>query len=182
MPGRNFYLRRSEVALDADRDAPPIDAPTGPSAVGLRGRFQLNLRWLLVATACFAPLLWVGRELWERRPANQPARSARLLQSEDSNDRYNAPHNLHMLLLVRTVTAVQVDTALPSLLAPLRDQDPRVREAVAGCLFSLVFEAKQRGAAVPHVQEVAAGLAEGLVDPLPSIPRPLQANAGAPSQ
>lgn len=169
VPGRSFYLRRRAVVLDADAEARPIDAPTGPAAMGPGRGFQFDLRGLLITIACFAPVLWVGRELWDRRPANQPARAARLLRSEDSNDRYNGAWNLQTLLMIRSLTPEQLDEAIPSLLAALRDQDPRVREAVAACFFSLVFEATKRGAAVPRVQEVAAGLAEGLVDPLPKV-------------
>jgi hypothetical protein len=169
VPGSSFYLRRRAAPLDADANPQPIDVPIGQAAAARRAGLQMNLKGLLIAIVCCAPLFWVGRELWDHRPANQPARAARLLRSEDSNDRYDAASNLQLLLQFRTLTPEQLHEAIPGLLAVQSDREPRVREAAADCLFTIVFQAMQRGAAVPHVQEVAAGLAEGLVDTLPKV-------------
>ena len=43
------------------------------------------------------------------------------------------------------------------------------REAAANCLQQIVFNARQRSAAVPQVQAIATGLAEGLRDTQPSV-------------
>ena len=155
IPGARFFLRQSEADLDA-------------GVLGRPGRdrrgFQFGLRGLLILVACCAPLFWVGRELWDRRPGNRPARAVRILQSGGPGERQKAASDLQILVIQNSLTPKQADAAIPGLLVALRDRNPGVREAAANCLGTIVFESVQRSVPVPRVPELAAGLAEGLRD------------------
>jgi hypothetical protein len=161
LPGARISLKRSRVYSDAGALPERMDAPilTGRPERDRRG-FRLSLRALLILIACCAPVLWVARELWDHRPENQPARALRMLRSGNPGARLSGAEDLRLLLRLNSLTPKQADAAIPPLLAALRDQDPRVRDAAATSLFSIVTNATTRSAAVPRVQAVAVGLAE----------------------
>jgi HEAT repeat protein len=170
LPGARLYLKRSGVPSDAGSLPERMDALSlaGRSKRERRG-FRISLRGLLLLVACCAPLFWVARELWDRRPGNQPARAFRMLQSGSPGARLSGASDLRLLLILNSLTPKQVDAAISGLLVALRDQNSGVREAAAGSLHSIVFAANRRSAAVPRVQAVAAGLAEGLRDTEPDV-------------
>ncbi len=170
MPGACHYLKRREIPLEAGALPERMD-PASPAARPERDRrgFQFGLRGLLILVACCAPLFWMGREVWDRRPANQTARAFRMLRSGDPSARLSGASDLRLLVMINSLTPKEVDDAIPDLLVALRDQNPGVREAAAGTLHWIVFEATQRSAPVPRVQAVAAGLAGGLRDTVPAV-------------
>ncbi len=92
-----------------------------------------------------------------------------MLRSEDRSERLRGVKDLQLLVLLNSLTPGQVDAAITGLLVGLRDGSPEVREAAAVTLFSIVFEATQRSAAVPRVQAVATGLMEGVCDAEPVV-------------
>ena len=80
VPGARFYLRRGAAAPSAEDMLDRLEAPSpvaGPE-IGRR-RFQIGLRGLLIVVACCAPLCWLAREAWDRRPMNEPERAFRML-------------------------------------------------------------------------------------------------------
>ena len=166
IPGARLFLRRSEASPEAGALPRRMNAAS-PGACVERPwrRIQFSLRGLLILVACCAPVFWVGRELWDRRPANAAARATRMLRSGDPSERLAAAN----IIWTHRLTPKEVDAVIPDLLVALRDQNPAVREVVVRYLFSIVADPARRSTPVPRVQAVASALAEGLRDSLHEV-------------
>jgi HEAT repeat protein len=161
--GARLYVRPRKVVGAAGKTRAPLHAPD--YLLGYEpGRFQIDLRRLLIIIACCAPIFWVGRELWDRRPENAPARAIRMLRSADARERQSGASDLRILLIMNSLAPKQIDAAIPFLLIALRDQEPSVREAAAGSLLHITSEGMRRSGAVPRAQSVAVVLAEAVHD------------------
>jgi hypothetical protein len=165
-------LRPHALAEIAGASSPRAASPTYliETAAGRR-RFQIGLKGVLIIVACCAPLFWVARELWDRRPENAPVRAVRMLRSENAGERKDGARELTTLVLIRRVTPKQTEALIPDLLRALRDNERKVREAAAFLLFDIVFRAGQGSTSVPKGNEIAAALAEALHDSEPKVRR-----------
>jgi HEAT repeat protein len=164
-PGARLNLRPHAVLDTADIMPTPAVAPkylirTEP----LGGRFQVGLRGLLIFVACCAPILWIAREIWDRRPENALARAIRMLRSDDPGERPTGARDLQLLFMLNALRPKEVDAVIPHLLTALRDQQTAVRKPVMYSLFHIVSDCGQRSLPVPRAQPVATGLAEALRD------------------
>ncbi len=103
-----------------------LEAPSpvaGPE-IGRR-RFQIGLRGLLIVVACCAPLCWLAREAWDRRPMNEPERAFRMLGSGDESERLSGLMALRLLVTLKSLTPKQVDAATTALLVALATALPK---------------------------------------------------------
>ena len=71
-----------------------------------------------------APLFWMGRELWDRRSGNRPARAFRILRSEDPSARLSSASDLRILPILNSLTPKQVDDAIADLLVAIATRIP----------------------------------------------------------
>ena len=164
-PGARLYLRPRAVIDAGDIPSEQTCAPHYLVRIEPRaGRFQFGLKGLLVLVACCAPIFWLAREMWDRRPENALPRAVRMLRSDDPGERSIGAKDLQLLVLANSLRPKEVDAIIPDLLTALRDQRPAVREPVMYSLFEIVSDCGQRSLPVPRVQVVAAGLAGALRD------------------
>jgi HEAT repeat protein len=170
VPGSQFYLRRNGAAADAGAlpERMDVESPSGRIEPGRR-RFQYGLRGLLILVACCAPLFWIGREMWDRRPGNEVARAFRMFHSRWPSERLSGASDLWSLLYHNSLTPEQVDAVIPSLVTALRDPNPALRKEAAASLLVIAIQATKSSAVVPRAQAVATGLAEGLRDASPDV-------------
>jgi HEAT repeat protein len=169
-PGGRLYLKPRMVTIDGHTRLVQIGAPSYLLEIEPQRRgFQFGLKGLLILVACCAPIFWVAREVWDRRPENRHSRAIRMLRSKDSGERITGASDLQFLVVVKSLAPKQIDAVIPELLVALRDQQPDVRKDAAVALFFIVFEGMQSSGTVPQTRAIAEGLAAVLGDSEPAV-------------
>ena len=127
--GAKLYLRRGASPSTSENMPERLAAPSPASRLEIgRLRFQFRLRGLLIVVACCTPCAgWPARP-GTARPRNRPARAFRMIRSPNQSDRLSGVRDLHLLVILKSLTPEQVDAAIAGLLVALRDRSPEVRQ------------------------------------------------------
>ncbi len=168
IPGLSYFVRPAKTPIDSVLNLRPIDPPNAKALanpIGCKGN-GVSLRSLVALVAVCALITVAGRDFWDLRSSNLPARTLRNLHSTRESDRKEALHFISYVMSTTKLPTEDENRAVSMILLALKDENTEIRMEALNAIRSLQlhFHAK-----MPRFPEITLGLAEALEDSVPKI-------------